>query len=104
MNNQISNPKTPVPTGLALNDKDMLSSLLSSLKDMQKNYALAMTEASNEQLYDKYKTVFINVADLQRETYELMFKNGWYQIEKAEQQKISSKYQTLTQEYNDLNL
>lgn len=104
MNNQISNSKTPVPTGLAINDKDMLSSLLSSLKDMQKNYALAMTEASNKQLYDKYKTVFINVADLQRETYELMFKNGWYQIEKAEQQKISSKYQTLTQEYNDLNL
>ena len=43
-NNKICNPKTEVPTGESLNDKDYVNSLLSSLKDMTKNYALVMTD------------------------------------------------------------
>ena len=78
MNNQISNPKTSVPTGIQLNDKDYINCLLSTLKEMTKNYALAMTEASNEVLYQKYKNIFNSVSDLQRETFELAFRNGWY--------------------------
>ena len=53
-NNQISNPKVEVPTGKTLNDKDYLNCLLSSLKEMTKNYAIALTEASNEALYNEY--------------------------------------------------
>lgn len=104
MNNQISNPKTSVPTGIQLNDKDYINCLLSTLKEMTKNYALAMTEASNEVLYQKYKNIFNSVSDLQRETFELAFRNGWYILEQAESQKISNKLNTLTQEYQDLNL
>ena len=48
MNNQITNPKVEVPTGIICNDKDYLNSLLSCLKEMSKNYVMAMTEASNE--------------------------------------------------------
>lgn len=55
MNNQISNPKVEVPTGIACNDKDYLNSLLSCLKEMSKNYVMAMTEASNESLFEKHK-------------------------------------------------
>ena len=54
-NNQICNPKVEVPTGLNLNDKDNINSLLSTLKEMTKNYAVALTEASNEILYHEYK-------------------------------------------------
>ena len=43
MNSKISNPKTEVPNGLKLNDKDFITSLLTCLKEMQKNYAVAMT-------------------------------------------------------------
>lgn len=102
-NNQIKNPKTEVPTGLKLNDKDYINSLLSSLKELVKNYAIALTEASNEKLYQEYKTMFDNYSNLQREVYELMFRKGWYVLEKAEQQKIDSKYQTLNQEFSELN-
>ena len=56
MNNQkIGNPKVEVPTGIALNDKDYITSLLTCLKDMEKNYVIAMSEASNESLYDIFK-------------------------------------------------
>ena len=101
-NNQISNQKTQVPTGIALNDKDYLNCLLSSLKEMVKNYAVVLTEASNEVLYNNYKTMFDDYSSLQRDVYELMFRKGWYNLEKADTQKISNKIQMLSQEINDL--
>ena len=58
MNNQIQNIKTEVPSGIKLNDKDYLNSLLSCLKERVKNYSVVLTEASNENLYNAYKTMF----------------------------------------------
>ena len=104
MNNQISNPKVEVPTGIACNDKDYLNSLLSCLKEMSKNYVMAMTEASNESLFEKHKQVFLTLISLQREVYELMFRKGWYILEKADTQKINQKLQTLSNEYQDLHI
>lgn len=103
-NNKISNPKKEVPTGTSMNEKDYITCLLTILKDMEKNYAIAMTEASNKVLYDKFKEIFENIASLQRETYELMFKNGWYSLEKADKKKINEKHQMLNSEYQDLNI
>lgn len=103
MNNEIKNQKVNVPTGTNMNDLDYLNSLLSSLKEMVKNYAISLTEASNETLYNEYKTMFDEYTNLQREVYELMFQKGWYIIEPAEEQKISNKYQTLNQKFTDLN-
>lgn len=103
MNQQISNPKVEVPTGIICNDKDYINALLSCLKEMSKNYVVAMTEASNECLYEKHKQVFLSLLSLQREVYELMFRKGWYTLEQAEEQKISQKLQMLSQEYQSLN-
>ena len=102
MSSQIKNPKTEVSKGMNLNEKDYLTSLLTSLKNMEKNYCIAMTEASCEELYQKYLEIFLNISAMQREVYELMFLNGWYVLEKAESNKIQDKYQTLNQDLNDL--
>ena len=104
MNNQIQNPKTEVPTGIKLNDKDYLNSLLSCLKELVKNYATVLTEVSNENLYNIYKPMFDKYIDLQRKTFELSFKKGWYILEAADSSKINNKYLTLNQEYIDLNI
>lgn len=101
-NNMIQNQKVEVPTGLELNDKDYMNCLLTTLKEMTKNYAIALTEISNEELYHEFKELFNEVSLLQRETYELMFQNGWYSVEKAEEQKITNKYKMLNQEFKDL--
>ena len=103
MNNQISNPKVEVEKGIDLNDKDYITCVLTSLKELEKNYAIALTEASNEELFQKYFNIFENISRLQREVYEVMFKKGWYILEQAEQLKIQNKYQTLNKEYQDLN-
>ena len=102
-NNEISNPKTEVSKGKSINDKDYMNSLLSCLKEIVKNYATVLTEVSNETLYNEYKAMFDEYSSLQREVYELMFRKGWYMLEKAEQQKLDNKYQTLNQEFMDLN-
>lgn len=103
MNNKISNPKVEVPKGVSINDKDYMNSLLSCLKKMVKNYAIALTEASNENLYNQYKEMFDTYSSLQREVFEAMFRKGWYSLEQAEEQKINSKYQMLNQEFTDLS-
>ena len=102
-NNKISNPKTEVPTGMELNEKDYITCLLTTLKDMVKNYAIAMTEASNKFLFETYRDIFLKLMELQREVYDVMFRKGWYELEQAETQKISTKFQTLLKEYQSLS-
>ncbi len=101
-NNKIKNDRVEVPSGLSMNDKDYMNSILSCLKEMVKNYAVSLTEVSNEELYNKYKEMFLRYSELQREVYEVMFRKGWYILEKAEDTKINEKYQTLIQEFNSL--
>ena len=69
---------------------------------MSKNYTIAMTEASNESLHKSFHSIFEELMKLQREVYELMFRKGWYILEKAETQKIDQKYSTLSTEFQDL--
>ena len=101
---KITNPKVEVPTGMGLNDKDYCNCLLSTLKEMSKNYSLAMTEASNEWLYQIYRDVFFDFSDLQRKVYDLMFQNGWYELEAVTQTKLDEKYKMFNQEYQDLEV
>lgn len=103
-NNKISNTKKKVPTGIKLNEKDYMNSLLSCLKEMEKNYVVAMTEASNEILFKKINNMFNEIKDMQRVVYENMFKNGWYSLEKQDKTKINEKHNMLNQELMDLDL
>lgn len=102
-NNQIANPKVEVSTGISLNEKDYITCLNATLKEMSKGYVTAMSEASSESLYSVYKEILEKVSDLQREVYEIMFRKGWYILEKCDANKINTKYQNFTQEYADLS-
>lgn len=102
MNNEIKNEKVNVPVGILLNDKDYLNSLLSTLKDISKNYTISLTEASNELLFDEYKIMFNDYINMQRDVFELMFRKGWYVLEKSDNNKINNKYQQLKKEIDEL--
>ena len=98
MNKEISNQKIEVEEGIELNDKDYINDLLTTLKCMVKDYTVALTEASNEELFSKYKEMYDKLLNLQRETFETMFRCGFYKSEEADATKITEKYQTLSQE------
>lgn len=102
MNNKISNPKTEVPNTPEMNDKDYITTMLSIEKAMVKDFAVALTEASNTDLYNDYYDMFDEISNMQRQIYNLMFKKGWYSLEKAEESKITQKLNMLEQELPQL--
>lgn len=74
MNNKIENKKVEVPQTKEMNDKDYITTMLTIEKAMVKDYATALTEASNNDLYNDYLEMFNDVSTLQRDIYNLMFK------------------------------
>ena len=60
-----------VEKGIEWNDKDISNALLTCLKNFTKNYAVSLTEASNDNLYNVYKRQFDELSQLQRETFEM---------------------------------
>ena len=98
MGKEISNTMIEVEEGIELNDKDYISDMLTTLKAIVKDYTVALTEASNEELFSKYKEMYDKLLNLQRETFETMFRCGFYKLEEADTTKITEKYQTLSQE------
>ncbi len=103
-NNEIKNPKTEVPTGMKMNDRDYLSSILELEKNMSNNYSIALNEASNDYLYEDYFTLLEDTKDAAREVYNLMFENGWYVLEEEEEQKVTDKIHCLEQKLIDLGI
>lgn len=99
---KIENPMVEVEKDIELNDKDISNILLTCLKNFTKNYAVSLTEASNDDLYKVYKKQFDSLSSLQRETFELIFKNGWYTLEEADSSKVGEQYNKLNQCYLDL--
>ena len=100
----ISNPKVECSKGKSFNDKDYMNSLLSDLKSMTKNYAVALTEASNNHLVEIYKKLFIEALALQRETYELMFRNGWCKLTLPNENEILKNYKELRRKFKNLEI
>ena len=100
---KIGNTPVEVPGGIELNEKDYCLCLLTTLKELEKNYVTAMTEASNEWLFGIYKRIFNEIADLQRRLYIVMFQNGWYQLESVDNKKLKDKYNMLDKDYKSLS-
>lgn len=100
----ISNTEVKVPTGLENNDKDYANILLSKLKDLEKNYTVALTEASNEYLYERLKRMYDDISILHRDTFEMMFRKGWYALKVEDQSSIKTEHKKLLKEFKDLGV
>lgn len=103
-NNEIKNSKKEVSTGIEMNDRDYLNSVLELEKNMSNNYSIALNEASNDYLYEDYFTLLEDSKDAAREAYNLMFEYGWYTLEEAEEQKVNDKINCLTQKLTELGI
>ena len=104
MNNEkVCNPKTETPQTIEMNERDYLNDLLETEKNMSVNLTIALNEASNEEIYNKIKDIYESVKQSQRDLFELMFRNGWYCLEKAEDQKITQSINKLEQSMQELD-
>lgn len=88
----IKNTKTPIKKGLKMNDSDILNDVLLSYKHLVSNYATALNEASNKNIYKLYLGLLESSSKVQAELFELSFKKGWYQLEGADETKVEKAY------------
>lgn len=97
MNQQkVQNPETQVQKTPEMNDRDFLNDMLSTEKYMTQSYSTALNEASNQALYQDLSAIFNETQDMQRTLYNLMFKNGWYSLDKADQNNVQQANQQFT--------
>lgn len=101
-NNIIANQETPIEKNGNMNDCDFLNDLLSTEKNISNGYSIAINEASNEKYYQNLLNLFKETKDQARSLFNLLFAKGWYKLEKAEEQKITMKYQEYEQKQNEL--
>lgn len=92
-----------VDSTLDMNDRDYLNDLLYDEKGIVVNTATALTEASNDKLKDEILKFFEIVEQIQRETYELAWNNGWYVLEEVEKTKINQKDKELQKKLDELS-
>lgn len=100
--NTVSNPETEVPKTGEMNDSDYLNDVLSTEKNIDNGYGIAMNEASNKQLFDAIGNICKETKDMTRTLFDLQFKKGWYRLEKADQTKIDTISQEYQQKMNEL--
>lgn len=86
---KVQNPETPIEKNPNLNDRDIINDFLATEKYMTDGYSTALNEASNQALYENILQLFTETQNQQRKLYNLMFKNGWYTLDQADQQQIS---------------
>lgn len=103
-NKKIKNSQKEVPSGIKMNDRDYLNSILELEKNMSNNYSIALNEASNDYLYEDYFSMLEDSKDMARELYNLMFKNGWYSLEEIDNTKLDNKINTLEQKLVDIGI
>lgn len=101
-NNKVSNPKVEVPNTSAMNDRDYMNAILEYEKNMANNLSIALSEASNEYLFNEIMPMFNSVKKAGRDLYYMMFVKGWYSLEKAEEQKINQKQNELQNKMSEL--
>ena len=89
MTSKVKCEETKVEKTKCMTDRDFLNDILASEKEITTNTALAVTEASNRKLENMYLDFFDTIEAIQRDTYELAWDNGWYELEAAETKKIN---------------
>ncbi len=101
-NNMVNNPEQPLIKNAEMNDSDYLNDMLATEKTLVNNYSIVLNEASNNFIYEEIINLCKDTHTCQRELYNILFKKGWYKLEKAEQQKINTLLQEHENKLNEL--
>ena len=83
-------------------EQDKIMILLELEKNMVKNYATAITEASSDYLTEEFTNLFNNSKEAQRKLFNFSNSKGWYKLEAAEQNKIEQEKQKLNQKLSNM--
>lgn len=81
-----------------MNDQERITDLLLSEKKMSDNYDVFASECVNTQLRDEFVKIFTQGHKTQTELFQTCQQKGWYQVEQAPENKVSTAYQKFSSE------
>lgn len=84
-------------------EKDIATNLLVTLKHMKAEYNTFTQEASNEELYNEIKELYDCISTQQRNVYEMMSAQGWYQMSADTDKNISKAYTKFSNSESELS-
>lgn len=70
-----------------MSEKDILGDLLASEKSLTINMGYALNEASSKAIYQFYLDMFLEINKTCKEIFNLMYKNGYYQLSNVDKTK-----------------
>jgi len=79
-----------------MNDQERTTDLLLSEKKMSSNYDTYASECVNMQLRDEFLQILKQSHCVQSDLFQAAQSKGWYQVEQAQDNKISQAYQKFT--------
>ncbi|MDD6272248.1 MAG: spore coat protein [Bacilli bacterium] len=85
-----------------LTEEDILNDVLLSEKNISNCYSIAINEMSNAKLYKKIMSIFEDTKDISRDMFNLMYQNGWYQLESEDETKIETSFDKYNKKYEEL--
>ena len=85
-----------------LEPKDILNDILSSTKELYKLYSTFSTEVSNEDTLFTIEEGEAEIRNLQRDTFNLLYDKGWYQLQADTNKNISATYNQFLKSKKDL--
>lgn len=88
-NNRICNRRVRVESGINMNDRDYLENIFFLEQGLSNMYSNLLTKVSNDYLYEDFFELFEDSKDISRDIYDLLFKNGWLEVEKASNVEIN---------------
>ena len=88
----VSNIKEKVQSKNSFNDEDIMQDVLGNIKYISTLYGTFCTEASNKELLSKLEPIAKKVSQLARDTFNLMFEKGWYNLEEVDNKKIKTEH------------
>ena len=84
-------------------DKDILTDILSSIKELATLYHNFSIESSNDLVFDVSSDLREEIFDEQRDCYNLLYSKGWYQVEGQPQSKITKNIEKYNKSKNELD-
>ncbi len=81
-----------------MEEKYCLFDILESEKNMAVNMAISLNEASNNNLYKKWFSMFQAISENVKELFYLAYNNGWYNLEEAQETKVTQAINKLEKE------
>lgn len=78
--------------------KFIMMDVLTTQKMLVVNTAIALNEASCDQIYKAYNDIFNKVTKEQKDLFAFCYNNGWYQLEEAPSTKLTKEIDKFCQE------